>query len=126
MSSVVYYQNKIHFIGSQNSPYTVHYTYDPETNTFEQLPTMPISISNANKSTVVFHGKIHVLGSYRVNSKYHAVYDGENWTQLNPLPYNFYNGNALIIDDKLHIFEGNGGTNLHYVWDEENDVWKAI
>ena len=41
----------------------------------------------------------------------HYKWDGTNWTELEALPYDFYTGAAIVLNNEIHIL---GSSNMTY------------
>ena len=77
--------NKIYVTGGRygaptgGSQYISHaYCYDPDTNTWSQLPNM--NISRTCHSLVSLQGRLYAVGGYDVDSV--EVFDNDTWTLL--------------------------------------------
>lgn len=133
-SPAVVYNNKIYILGGY-AGYTACYTYDGTSWRSEET-TLPYY--SYNSSAVVYNNEIHIFGSSYYDNRndcrfWHGVFDGEEWRILqigdnlenpnyNTLPYGFYNGSAVVFDNKIHLLGGANDYTAHYSWDGE--VWK--
>jgi hypothetical protein len=110
--------------------------YDPATDKWENLTSMPIPEINSKASVV--NGKIYLLGGHP-NTTLNEVYDplADNWTSKSPMPEGFY-GVPTVYSDKIYavgqISEGGYyDSNGHYVltkitpmtqiYNPEKDTW---
>ena len=131
--SAVVWNDEIHILGgdynsslgSGNEVY--HYKFNGSS--WEKVPD--ISYNFYSGSAVVYNNAIHILGSGYYNSsgstndkkypcsKYHYQH-GYNynpyvpWTSVSTLPYNFYNGSAVVLNDEIHILGSDGSSTKHY------------
>lgn len=91
--------------------------------TLTQLST-ELRVSNIDDATsvVVLNNKVHFLGSSINNStsvyyRVHYVWDGESVNKLSNLPYDFYNGSAIINKGFIILLGSNNNATLskyHY------------
>ena len=83
---------------------------------------MDIDGSNAD-SAVTFADSAFTVGS-RASS--YDIGEFSNWEDIShekeKTPYAFWEGAAVVYNDKVHIFSGSGGINKHYSWD--GSTWK--
>ena len=68
------------------------------------------------------------MGSYLGNYyKAHYKWDGNTWTSISTLPYDFCYGSAVVLDDKIYII-GSDNTltsdKVFYKWDGSS--WTSI
>ena len=49
-------------------------------------------------------------GSYRTK---HYKYDGSTWTNVSTLPYSFYWGSAVVLNNEIHILGGGDSSSGH-------------
>ena len=50
-------------------------------------------------------------GSYRTA---HYKFDGSSWGVVSTLPYNFYNGSAVVYNNEIHILGSSDAYTKHY------------
>jgi hypothetical protein len=65
----------------------------------------------------VYNDEIHIMGSG--NSSYkksHYKWTGTEWVSVSTLPYNFYQGSAVIYNNAIHIFGSDNKKTAHYKW----------
>ena len=77
----------------------------------------------------MLNNEIHILGSGIGSSNYikHYKWNGSTWTSVSTLPYNFYDGSAVVLNNEIHILgSGSGsGTALdHYKWN--GSTWTSV
>ena len=105
-----------------------------------------------NGCAVVLNGKdgeeIHILGSdgfddeltYTMNKHYAykwvdptGISGGYEWSYVSKLPYKFYNGCAVVLNNEIHILGGDGNVvndsticsrSQHYIYSGER--WKIL
>ena len=61
------------------------------------------------------------------NSSYSRIFykwNGSSWTRLSSMPYDFYNGTAVIYNNQIHILAGNGNNTGHYKWNGSS--WTSV
>lgn len=149
-SCAVVFHNKIHILGGKQ--YNVHYTFDGKT--WSNFSTLPYEFRNG--CAVVLNDEIHILGSDGFDGErtstmtFHYAYKwvdesgisgGYTWKKISTLPYKFYDGCAVVLNNEIHILSGNGNvvsTSLnsrlqHYVyrWVDSSGVsggyvWKSL
>ncbi len=107
--SAVIYNDEIHILGGQTSPYTQHYKWDG--GSWILVSTLPFNFYKA--SAVVFNNEIHILSSTN-----HYKWNGSSWSSASTLPYNFYFGSAVVFNNEIHILgsETSGCYTKHYKW----------
>ena len=89
-------------------------------------------------SAVVYNNVLHIFGGS--NRKAHYVYNAVTgtWSRLNDLPYDFYDGDAIVRSDFYYKPSEGDATRINilfiriidddyhvdgYYWDNSNDVW---
>lgn len=82
---------------------------------------------------VIYCDSIHLFGSdgstgTNGKSKCHYKWDPvKGFCKVSDLPLFFINDSALVINDKLHLFIGNGNTTTyHYVFEDDTSTWTFI
>ena len=110
---------KIYAIGGEhlgnditNNQSDVH-VYDPKTNAWKKLASLPIPWSHHTSSTVVVDGKILVIAGEtngRVHLKRVMQYDPrtDKWSELNGLPATRKSPIAGVIGDMIVVYSGEG------------------
>ena len=59
-------------------------------------------------------GSDYYSSSY-IYAKRHYKFDGSSWVKVSTLPYDFYNGSAVVLNGEIHILGGhNSSTNNNY------------
>ena len=113
--AAVVYHNKIYLIGGNvNYRFTEIY-YNNGTRVINNINTLPMMLM-INCAAVVYHDKIHVFGGNDTDGyNKHYSWDGENWTREFDLPYNFYLGKAVVIDDEICLLGGNDNPYMMFV-----------
>ena len=145
-SCAVVFRNKIHILGGKQ--YNLHYTFDGKT--WSRFSTLPYEFRNG--CAVVLNGKdgeeIHILGSDGFDGELtstmsaHYAYKwvdqtgisgGYEWVRVSTLPYKFYNGCAVVLNNEIHILGGDGNVvnnsticsrSQHYIYSGER--WKIL
>ena len=74
------------------------------------------------KGAVVYNNAIHLL-RYDGNIRYHYKWDGNSWTSVSTLPYNFNNGSAVVYNNEIHLV-GSTDSRSHYKWD--GNSWTSV
>ena len=82
------------------------YSYSPETGTWGKL-----GLTESIPMEVIAHNHDEL-----------AV--DQTWNALSPLPYNFYTGSAVILNNEIHILGGQGDHDAHYKWNGTN--WVSV
>lgn len=152
-ASVVVYNNAIHIIGGSSPNTYKHHKWDG--NSWIELVAPPTGV--VLSPTVVFNESIHVLGSNITEfATTHCIYSDENgwskngvtesipmqiaginhddypegvgkWEGLGELPYNFYNGASIVLNDEIHIIGGTTWSyNKHYKYDKNTLKWVSV
>ena len=112
-------------------------SYDPETNTWSNKPSIPNGVFHAVSATI--GDKIYVLGGAKADlaisgwSNYNQVYDikQETWTQASPVPVGFDRaaGAAILgVEPRIFIFGGSiapsyDSCNLTQIYNPQQDNW---
>jgi N-acetylneuraminic acid mutarotase len=131
---IAVYQNKIHVIGGRvgsNYTYTgANEVYDPVTDTWETKTPLPTPRDGLDANVV--NGKIYLIGGQRINLPGYSiqtfdlneVYDpsSDAWTTKTPLLTPVYDYTSAVIDNKICVIGGSGGT-LNQIYNPENDTW---
>ena len=52
------------------------------------------------------------------------VTESQSWKNTSSLPYNFYNGDAVVYNDEIHILGAYSDNTKHYKWD--GDRWLYV
>jgi N-acetylneuraminic acid mutarotase len=117
--SAVELGGKIYAIGGEhlsnditNNQSDVH-VYDPKTNAWKKLASLPIPWSHHTSSTVVVDGKIVVLAGEtngRIHLKRVMQYDpqADKWSELNGLPATRKSPIAGVVGDMIVVYSGEG------------------
>lgn len=74
------------------------YSYSPETGTWGKL-----GLTESIPMEVIAHNHDELAAD-------------QTWKALSPLPYNFYTGSAVILNNEIHILGGQGDHDAHYKW----------
>ena len=132
--SAIVLDNEIHILGSYSSSYkTSHYKYNTSTNTWSSVSTLPYKF--AFGSIVVLNNEIHIMGSGNYSngsypySKYHYKYNTSTntWTSVSTLPYEFYYGSAIVLNNEIHILgSGSSGSKYHYKYNTSTNTWTSV
>lgn len=131
---IAVYQNKIYVIGGRigsNYTYTaVNEVYDPATDTWETKNSLPTPRDGLDAN--VMNGKIYLIGGKRINLPGYSiqtfdlneVYDpsSDTWSIKTPLPTPVYDYTSAVIDNKIYVIGGSGGT-LNQIYIPETDTW---
>lgn len=115
---------KIYVIGGQHKhdqalvPQNAVHRYDPTTDTWEELPSLPVARNHMTNSTFVMDGRIIVTGGQVHHHESLAnvtAYDPKTnqWTELTPLPRAIDSAVAGTINGR--IFFSTGGTKTTYM-----------
>ena len=74
----------------------------------------------------MFDNEIHILGGGG-NGFSHYKFDGSSWTSVSTLPYSFYNGSAVVLNNEIHILGSSSSSSYykaHYKWDGSS--WTSV
>lgn len=103
--NVIAYQNKIYFIGANNTE-----VYDPSTDSWEAKTSMPTSITG---SANLVNGQIYVISGYNYPNAnqlmgINEVYNIENdsWTTKTSIPYPVSAYASTVCDNRIYILGG--------------------
>jgi len=127
--NIVAYQNKIYFIGANNTE-----VYDPSTDSWEAKTPMPISISGLAN---LVDGKIYVISGYDYPNAnqlmgINEVYNIENdsWTTRASIPYPVSAYASTVCENNIYILGGQDpalgnsmNVNFTQVYNPLNDSW---
>ncbi len=127
--------NKIYAVGGRNGGsygfgtiYSRNEVYDPATNRWTTLASMPIAVSD-NYATVAYSGKVYVFGGTDgVNDRSDVqIYNiaTNTWTLGAPMPTPRGAAMAGVIGDKIAVFGGYSGVNLRVteLYDPMSNSW---
>ncbi|TSD67742.1 DNRLRE domain-containing protein [Inquilinus sp. KBS0705] len=112
---------KIYFIGgahhqdNETETQKMLQVYTPETDSWQRLADMPVSVDHVSSSVITLGKRILVLGgetSHNVLSKAVQVYSPESntWSQLTPLPSARSAGVAAVLNGTIYYTGGNFST----------------
>ena len=113
--------------GGPGGATSVHYAYDPNTNTWESRAPVPYLAQQPAGAAV--NGKIHYFGGGYPNTgtplKDHYVYDPVTnaWAQAADLTAPRAIHYAVSLDGVLYSLAGQGMANLCQTYDAVNDMW---
>lgn len=118
-SAMVVYDNKIHFIGSNNGNLSnVHYTWDGSN--WENESTLPFNLTDGTKHAVVYRGKLYIC----MNSRSMSYYSYQNPKAT----LTFMAKNALTttrkMDSNAYYYDGWSTSDLH-TWCND-DLFNAL
>ncbi|GBN84095.1 Kelch-like protein 17 [Araneus ventricosus] len=130
-------QNQIYIIGMaevEPTPIMICQAFEHERDTWMFLP--PPNIYRRGFAAVAFHERVYVIaginaGQYMRNVE---VYDPpkSTWMSLPDLPFQYFYPKAVIVEDKLIVYENyNEDTRFYEVarpvyWDEDCQLWRII
>ena len=66
-----------------------------------------------------------VKGYVGVNGKARQFWGASGWRREDDIPYNFYQGSAVVYHSKVHLLGGVESPREHYSWDGENWVHES-
>ena len=92
------------------------HVYDPKTDSWQELTSLPVPCSHHEMSTIAIKGKIVVIGGLNRNNKllgkrglsHIFSYDPktDKWTELSPLPVGLFGASAKVIGNHIIITGG--------------------
>lgn len=145
-TATIVYHDKVHFLGGTKTNTAVsriHFSWDPLTDQITNYGQTPYV--TAGCKAVVFQDKLCVMGGFATTaiSKYFYSWDEstDTWTQEINLPQqfnttsNYYNGNAVVYNNELHIigfgYSSDGKLNssymrMHYKLDANFTAWTMV
>ena len=142
---------KIYVMGGQYStfpstlfPVNSNYVYDPETDNWTQMASLPVGVGGY--ASAVVDNRIYIIGGgYEAAPDYKPtnlvqIFDPETnqWTNGTSIPTAVYNARACVItepsgEQRIHVIGGQLyyfwydvpyiGIDLHQVYDPETDTW---
>lgn len=125
--------NKLHFFGggypNSGTRLDKHYVYDPSSDTWMQLPNVPIP--RVIHKTAVLGDSIYVM-SGQPDKRRVDVYNATNntWKQYNNLPDDhFWYSGITTHNNKIYRFGGGGSisaTDASHVYNASSDSWSSI
>lgn len=82
--------------------------YDALNNMWEMVSNT-FTGHNGNESICSYNNKLHIIGGWNQYSSdkhnlSHHIWNGEEWSDLSPLPFKCYNSNVLVVDGKMLAF----------------------
>jgi N-acetylneuraminic acid mutarotase len=133
--AITVYQNKIYTLGGRlgwtqedgTVDSNANEVYDPATDTWQILSSIPTNISDINANVV--NGKIYMIGgvnhqfpSLSINEMYDVVRD--EWTNRTTMPYPVSSYASAVVDNRIYIMGGFGlGSNQTQIYDPQTDSW---
>lgn len=103
-SKAVVWNNSIYLMGGTDLPYQT-YIYDPLTNIWTKFGKNNPHYGFARGSVVIYNNQIHQLGGFLssndIKTDHYAL--NENWIKQSTLPYQFYDGCAVVYKNKIII-----------------------
>lgn len=70
-----------------------------------------------------YHGEIYRFGGYNDQRSFYKLNNADEWVRLGDMPYNFYDGNAIVYNDEIHILGGSGAGSNHYILNTSDNTW---
>ena len=129
---------KLYVFGGRwgESIFSDSYAYDPSTNSWTVLASMPAPRGSGNGGGVI-NGKIYIPGGVTLGSPNFVnndllEYDPANntWTAKASMPTPSACGATEVIDDKLYVVTGCDGSSVFrnwlHVWDPLNNTWTQL
>jgi len=138
----VYHEKLFTFCGYKSliHPYAVNTdgsVYEPASNTWTSLGTVPIPPSHAGFARDPDHGIVYFFGGLQgaypgvtTTQAWSFNLETQSWSSLPALPIPLAAGSAAVVDNQLHYFAGIGAhdrnTNVpvHYVLTLGDDHWR--
>jgi len=137
---IAVHQNKIYTIGGGwwdpdegRVPSNVNEVYDPLTDTWETMESMPTARSDLSANVV--NGKIYLIGG-RTGSQYstvalNEVYDPatNSWVTKEPMPYPVVGYASAAVDGKIYVIGGQDefhdpiNLDLTQIYNPETNTW---
>jgi hypothetical protein len=134
--AITVYQNKIYTLGGRlgwtqedgTVDSNANEVYDPATDTWKILSSMPTNISDVNANVV--HGKIYMIGGVNhqfpllsINEMYDVAMD--EWTNRTTMPYPVSSYASAVVDYRIYIVGGLGSlvNNQTQIYDPQTDSW---
>ncbi|GBM65682.1 Kelch-like protein 17 [Araneus ventricosus] len=116
------------------APILICQAYDPEKDDWFLLP--PPNIFRRGFSVVVFREQVFVVGGENDEHylKSAEMYDPimNTWMSLPDLPYQYFFPKAVIVDNKIIVYENNNDDTRYYevnppvYWDQDSWLWRSI
>lgn len=95
-----------------------------------RLVANPMDRFNQAIGAVYYNNSIQIIDSkYNKPLPYgnrHYVLNNSTWSSESNLPYNLYNGCAVVYDNTIHILGGTEGKRKHYKYDDSNHRWDFV
>ena len=133
--AITVYQNKIYTLGGRlgwtqedgTVDSNANEVYDPATDTWQILSSMPTNISDINANVV--NGKIYMIGgvnhqfpSLSMNEMYDVARD--EWTNRTTMPYPVSSYASAVVNNRIYIIGGFGlGNNQTQIYEPQTDSW---
>ena len=116
----VLYNNEIHIMGGNISPYNQHYKWNGSS--WTSVSTLPYGFVTG--ACVLYNNEIHIMGGNISPYNQHYKWNGSSWTSVSTLPYDFYYGSAVVFNDSIHILGGGSNPTQHYEW--RGGFWRNV
>ncbi|GBO30648.1 hypothetical protein AVEN_41219-1 [Araneus ventricosus] len=109
--------------------------YNPEKNTWISLPAP--NINREDYLLLTYHEQVLLIPAnhFEAHPKIIEVYNPNQntWISLPELPFQYLHPKAVIVDDKILVYENNEEEGRRYqevdppvYWDESAEIWKII
>ncbi|KAF8778793.1 Kelch-like protein 3 like protein [Argiope bruennichi] len=118
----------------ESTPVLIFQAYNSEDNTWMFLP--PPNIYRGGFSVVAYHEQVFVIAGVNDGQylKSVEVFDPvrNNWTSFPDLPFQYFFPKAVIVDDKIIVYENNNEDTRYYevsspvYWDKDAHLWRII
>lgn len=111
------------------------YAFEPSTNQWTELASMPVLRSSSTSQVV--GDRIYIMGGFRREGEQAVevdevhIYDSVNdtWSEGAPMPGAVYGACSVVIDTDIYVISGNAGnqiSNYIYVYDTQSGSWSEI
>lgn len=106
-SLFIVYNNEIHILGTNNSPYTQHY----KLNGTEWISASTLPFNIRHSIAIIHNNEIHLFGG-KDYSRYHYKFNGTEWTSVSTVPFWVYTQSGLrcglaSYNNEIHCAYGN-------------------
>ena len=130
--SAVVYNGEIHILGDYSDG-RKHYKYNGTS--WEEVSNLPYTFYDG--TAVVYNNEIHIMGSkysgkyYNSDETYnyfteHYKYNGTYWSRVSTLPYDFYDGSAVVLNNEIHILGGSDSGNYTKHYKYNGTYWSRV
>ncbi|GCA62848.1 hypothetical protein KIPB_006158 [Kipferlia bialata] len=107
--------------GCDGSKISSAWVFDPQGETWTQLPDYPVGLQRPAVCTV--GDRVHLIGGSAPTT--HCTYsEAGGWHKEADLPFRVYGAGAVAVGSNIHVMGGNGHSNQVHVYDTVTKRWE--